>query len=203
MSVEKAYLAGVLRGDGFYARGGKRTPNGYIGLRVADEDFARRFAHAIRIAYKVPCEARLDERSYWLVRKSNGYGRFNELKTFIPHRDFHTRAFLQGLFDSEGNAQCVVVRRWPNSRSRRVAFYSTNLETIELIERLLHSLDMYTRKVRTVRSTKGHLGTKPVYEIQLISRFSNYLRFYRLIGSSIGRKKRKLEEIVNTYQREQ
>lgn len=185
-----AYLAGVLRGDGWL--------NEAFCLRVADRDFAETFAAAIRTGYGCTAKVTVDERGYFLVRRTST-GRFEHLRAYSAQSDEEKRAWLRGYFDSEGNAQITPVpSRGTRSFSRRVSFYSTNEATLDTAASHLHGLVLATR-YRTMKPSKGHLGTLPVHELALRSSKQQYTTFMELIGSSIERKQARLSQIVASY----
>lgn len=187
------YLAGVVVGDGWLTA---RT----LGLRVADEEFARSFQTSIRETFGVEAVCRTDERGYWLVRTSNRTGRFDSLRSFAPHSDQECRSWLRGMFDSEGNAQCL---HRPSisaaAYQRRVAFYSTNEATIACLRRCLMTLG-FSHIRHEVTPSLGHLGSKQVVEIRLAGSVVAYSRFAEEIGSSITRKQVALDQIPLSYQ---
>lgn len=189
-----AYLAGVLRGDAWISAGHSGSPNGYLCLRVADREFAETFAAAITHAYNVPASVRLDERGYWLCRKYNGQRRFSPLLDYRPRRRETKAAWLRGLFDSEGNANLTRLDRGPRSFSRRVAFYSTDELTLAIACGCLAALG-FEANVRPLKPSAGHLGSKPVFELVLVSSREAYAQFANEIGSSIPRKQAVLDAI--------
>lgn len=196
-----AYVAGCLNGDAFLSVGGKRHLQRHLRLRVADEDFAEAFAKAVTDIYARPIIARLDERGYWHVRTYDTGG------IAARHRDAawtevsERRAWLRGLFDSEGNAHCAPNHTAGRSRSwqRRVGFYSTDQKTLAIAALYLSALGVRLRPLSSVTPSAGHKGTKPVYELSLIGSRENYARFGDLIGSSIQRKRVALQRMVTTY----
>ncbi|KOU59911.1 hypothetical protein ADK57_32095 [Streptomyces sp. MMG1533] len=185
-----AYLAGVLRGDGWL--------NNDLCLRVADRDFAETFAAAIRDGYNCTAKVNVDERGYFLVRRHSA-GRFEHLRTFKPGSPEEQAAWLRGYFDSEGNAQ-LTPRRANGARSfsRRVSFYSTNEETLRMADGHLATFGLTTRRC-TFKPSKGHLGTLPVHELALRSSKQQYSTFAELVGSSIERKRNTLALIAASY----
>lgn len=187
-----AYLAGVVRGDAWCTT--------TLGLRVADADFAVAFAAAIWDAFGVTTRARLDERGYWLVRVRNTTGRFDVLRSFQPSTTDEWSSWLRGMFDSEGNAS---LRRQltvsPNAFGRRVAFFSTDLDTLSMVERGLQVIGVFCRSTRW-NCGPGHKGTRPVHAVEVRGGRENYLRFGRSVGSSIRRKAETLEAIPRSYQ---
>lgn len=187
-----AYLSGVVHGDGWVTQD--------IGLRVADEDFAAAFADALAAAFGCRARPRRDERGYWLVRTTNGTGRFDGLRAFEAATDAERGAWLRGLFDSEGNA---TLRPLPavsvNSFERRVAIYSTATATLGRAASYLASLGIRTVQTAT-RNSAGHKGTKIVYQLRVRASREHYRRFAELVGSSIGRKRAVLNAIPASYQ---
>jgi hypothetical protein len=187
-----AYLAGVLHGDGWCTA---LT----IGLRCKDEEFSRAFAGALVNACGIQLEPRLDERGYWLVRTSNKTGRYNHLRPYEPTGDAEYAAWLRGLFDSEGNAQLTKAKNSENAWARRVAFYSTNTDTLDRAGAYLTALSIDWLRY-TMNPSKGHKGDKPVYELRVGVNRENFARFAAAVGSSIARKQKVLDAIPRSYQ---
>ena len=194
----KAYLAGCLKGDAFMVAGRKDSIRGYIGLRVADQDFAEAFAASINSAYGLDVRPKPDERGYALVRTYNGYGRFDELRSMEPICPEAKAAWLRGLFDSEGNALCVRKPRGPFSWDRRVAMFSTNTGTLDAALNHLACLGIESRITKWNHSA-GHKGTKQVFCLSVACGKVSYQTFADIVGSSIARKQRVLELLPTTY----
>lgn len=193
LTLHQPYLAGVVRGDGWVS---PLT----LGLRVADREFAETFALSIWVEFGVVTTPSLDERGYWLVRVGNKTGRFDRLRAVIPRHPPECRSWLRGLFDSEGNAQLLHRPKVsPAAYQRRVAIYSTSIDTIEMAEGAFAVLNMGTRRSE-VKPTAGHLGSKPVYELRLAASKDSYARFAEEVGSSIRRKQIVLDAIPRSYQ---
>jgi hypothetical protein len=188
----RAYLAGVVLGDGWCTR---LT----LGLRVADEDFARAFAAAILAEFSVQAVCRRDERGYWLVRTSNKTGRFSALLNFAPSSQDEKAAWLRGLFDSEGNATLSRAKVSANAWNRRVALFSTEPSTIARAARYLRDLGIETR-LSTMKPSTGHKGKRTVWQLTVRHSKANFARFSALVGSSIARKAATLAAIPTTYQ---
>jgi hypothetical protein len=187
-----AYLAGVLHGDGWC------TAKSF-GLRTKDHDFAQAFAHALGRVLDVRWLPRRDERGYWLLRGSNKTGRFSRLRHFEPADDQQRAAWLRGLFDSEGNAQLLALpKAGLNSFHRRVAFYSTEISTLDLAAAHLQRLDI-AHSVSRTKNSAAHKGSKTVYELRLLRREA-FQRFAEVVGSNIGRKQARLDAIASSYQ---
>lgn len=195
----KAYLAGVLAGDGWISAGHRNAIQGYLALRVADEDFAEAFAAAIAAGYGVATAPSRDERGYWLTRTYNGYGRFNELLTLEPVSLDETAAWLRGLFDSEGNASLIPKpRRGTRSYGRRVAIYSTSAATLARTTGYLGILEIGTR-LHPQRPSAGHKGSRPVSELAVRGSQASYEAFASIVGSSIRRKQAVLDALPLSY----
>lgn len=191
LTIWQPYVAGVLHGDGWCT---SKT----LGLRVKDHDFALTFAECLRALCGSVTPER-DERGYWLIRRRNGSGRFNRLRNYRPTDNDEVGCWLRGLFDSEGNAQLWFnPKNGPASFHRRVAFYSTEMHTLERASQYLEWLEV-PHSIRTTRNSVTHLGTKTVFELRVI-RQEGFARFLEMVGSSIGRKQATLEAIVNSYQ---
>jgi DNA-directed RNA polymerase subunit N (RpoN/RPB10) len=185
-----AYIAGVLKGDGWYTD--------TIGLRVKDKDFAEAFACAMECTFNVIIKPRLEAGKYWCVRKSCKNGAYQEAVNYTPSSDREIALWLRGLFDSEGNACLHKLKAWENSYHRKVAMYSTNIDTVDQAIEYLSRLGIQSC-CRKMKLSKGHLGIKPVYEIRLRDGKDNFGKFAELIGSSIQRKQATIEAIVSTY----
>lgn len=195
----KAYLAGCLKGDACISRGHVNSIQGYIQLRVADWDFATAFSDALFYGYGRRSRPRKDERGYALVRSYNGYGRYNELLSFVPAIDDEHAAWLRGLFDSEGNVVCVPKpTKGERSWDRRVAIFSTNADALVAAQK---SLDVFSIKssIKPWISSAGHLGTLPVMALVLVASKDNFSNFRSVVGSSIYRKQAALDKIPGTY----
>lgn len=188
-----AYLSGVIHGDGWLT--------GELALRVADRDFADTFAFQIEVAFGLPGEPRKDERGYWLIRRSNQSGRFNSIRAFQAETNAERAYWLRGLFDSEGNANVHRVKGGPNCWVRRIAMYSTAIDTLHRARSYLDYLGIPTY-LRPTKNSAGHKGTKIVHELSLRSSVGNYGKFRDIIGSSIARKRKTMDEIVSSYSKD-
>lgn len=194
-----AYLAGCLLGDAWLSAPQMKSKHGYLCLRCADLDFAEAFASSITAGFGVPAKVTVDERGYFLVRKSNGGNRFAVLGGYEPVGIEQKAAWLRGFFDSEG---CVTLAKkpttGPNSWDRRIVLTSTNVRTLHMVKQLL--MDLNIRAVRYgVRLTEGHKGTKPVFNLQVVGGLESFVRFAASVGSNIGRKQSLLEAMVASY----
>jgi hypothetical protein len=165
---------------------------------VADADFAVAFSSAISIAFRIPSTPHQNKLGYWSVVHTAQSGRFATLRTFRPSSRQEKRAWLQGLFDSEGNASLSKIRRYQHSFTRRVSFYSTNKRTLAIARKYLAELGLQTI-TRAMKASAGHKGTKPVFELVLVAGRQHYARFAALVGSNIARKQRTLVALPRSY----
>lgn len=194
-----AYLAGCLLGDACLTTGHKNSVRGYLQLRVADWDFANAFSSAIYAGFGVIYVPRKDERGYALVRTYNGFGRFDVLRGLIPSLLEEKAAWLRGLFDSEGNVVCVPKPyQGPRSWDRRIAFFSTNQETLHMGLAYLADLKIVS-VIRGWPPSDSHHGSKPVFALLLKNGRENYASFARDVGSSIARKSDRINKLPETY----
>lgn len=191
MTQQLAYICGVIKGDGWLS---KLT----IGLRVKDQDFCQAFASAVSCVFGASPIVRLDERGYWLYRRSNKTGMFNRILNFRPTTMAQKRAWLRGLFDSEGNAQLRKTGVTENSIGRRVSMYSTCRATLRSAAHFLEELEI-DNYVHPVRNSAGHKGRRRVYELLVRGSQSNYRRFAIAVGSSVQRKHSILRCLPSSY----
>jgi LAGLIDADG-like domain len=193
-----AYLVGCLAGDAWLSGRSRHHKFGCLGLRVADADFSHAFCRALLAEFDIARAPALDERGYWLVRVYNGFGRFDRLRAFAPHTRAQMAAWLCGFFDSEGNASCSPHPSGPRSWTRNVRMFSTDKERLIRAIAYLDALSIAARLRRT-RNSASHKGTLTVWVATLVGSKANFLRFGRLIGSHIARKRDALERMVGTY----
>jgi len=177
MSKEKAYVLGVLCGDG------------YISKKVAkleirkDEEFIKRFVKSIRKIYGLNYSYRYyPKRNSFICDVSNQlickdlmkYGQFGCYNWKTPDKILNSKNdwivinFLQGLFDSEGRVG-----------DYSVSFSSINNRGLEQVKLLLERLGIKSR---------AHYK----HHITVITRKENLKKFRDTIGFTIERKKNKL-----------
>lgn len=191
MTVLEAYIAGALHGDGWCTASS-------IGLRCKDRDFAHAFCAALNEVCMLRTRVVTDERGYALVRTANTRNRFSNLPSFIPSNETEVAAWIKGLFDSEGNAQLTKMPTGVNCYHRRVAMYSTSLSTLQVAGKYLTILGISTR-IRATKNSRGHKGSKTVFELALRCSKENFHTFANVVGSSIARKQCRLIAIVDSY----
>lgn len=186
---DTAYLAGVIKGDGF-------CTNYDFGLLAKDADFVQAFADAINNLFGLSVKPRQETRGYWIVRISNKNNRFSHLLHYIPDSPATYGAWIRGLFDGDGNTQ--LLRLAGNSYQRRIAIYSSYIETLNTAAAYLSELSIPTL-LNPTKNSSSHLGTKTVYELRVRSSKTNYIRFAELVGSTIKRKRVVINAIPASY----
>lgn len=199
-----AYIIGVLLGDGWLYRNGRKY---LFGLCVADYDFAAETGRQLAklLERNEPYLPRWDNwnlrwylhcRSILLCQAL--YRPWQELKPYIEHCKDCVAAFLRGFYDSEGSI---------DRRSLKV--YNTDLELLGYVQRLLqHDFE--------VKATGPHICKKPgrisydrrgkIYRnkktvFYLYTCAASLPRFHRHIGFTIKRKQHKLTEATRDHQK--
>jgi intein-encoded DNA endonuclease-like protein len=182
-SASLAYLVGALLGDG-RIRSLSRTTQ--VQLRVKDKEFAQ---EAQRCFFNVLGEVmslRWIENRLWDVGVcSKRLGEFlMQPLEFLEEEliRYYPEDFLRGFFDAEGYI------RYRDNRHRTLAFYNTNPNLIDLIDRLLDSLGIDGRI--THRERKPY---KTKYQWASYNQ-PNIIRFYEKVGSCIPRKQNALRD---------
>ncbi|MCD6371918.1 MAG: hypothetical protein J7L39_04370 [Candidatus Aenigmarchaeota archaeon] len=193
-SPHLSYFLGALLGDGNIRR--KKNYKYEIRLRVKDKDFAEYFAYSLskilNKSVKVGKErdlTRSGERFSVVVSNKRlwEFLYYNSLSNLIKIAEKFPQDFLRGLFDAEGSA----------SRSS-VGFYNTNKEIINSVVRLLKRLGIKTKvKVWIHKGEKVRIRNK-IYKSNhdilcvLITKKNDIIKFSRLVGFNISRKRKKL-----------
>jgi intein-encoded DNA endonuclease-like protein len=206
-SEELAYVIGVKLGDGYTSRK-KRAIKGYnnvtIGLKVNDREFAEEFGRClVEVLGRRPIKPRyrngvgkyiIEVRSqtlYELLKKPVDLAR---LKKYIEHCKRCMAAFLRGFADSEG---CVDNRGYVN-------ISNTDCELLTYVKELLKRFGIEStgpwpkrRQGKTFynpKTMKRYTYKKDEYFIYI--RAGSNVSFYKNIGFTIRRKKRRLENYV-------
>jgi intein-encoded DNA endonuclease-like protein len=199
---EKAYMLGVMCGDGYIH---KAKHSYQIGLQATDKDFVIKFSKCIERIYQIKpsFSIRLSRHRNWndqwqtrLVSKSVyndiiNYGAWKADTWSVPSnllsspRSLKTE-FLQGFFDSEGHVDV---------KYKRVSAISINIDGLNGIKNLLDSLQIRS----TIRSVKIIRGKRrKSYNINIEDRKSIEL-FHKFIGFGIKRKSNQLDSLVKSY----
>jgi len=203
LTISKAYIIGVLCGDGWlwYDPGECYQ----IGLGVTDKEFRDYFRECLQIVYKIPCsletarEKKRNRKLQYITRlcskeacddMKNIGGEFKTAVWRVP--DIIKKAnlkiqakFIQGFADSEGGI---------DSGKRRINLTSTNLEGLKEMQELTNNL-----KIRSViQKSERDKNRKDCYNLRIQDRESMIL-FHQHIGFKIKRKQKYLEECLNSY----
>lgn len=201
LSKDKAYILGVLCGDGWIYYQNKSPKQTYqVGLNAIDKDFVYQFKDSLYKVYKISSDIKVRDR-----RKPNwnrqfeikicsknvcddllSFGNFKTSSWRIPQAIFESQpkvkaAFIKGFFDSEG---------YVSKKDRRVVGVSTNFDGLSEVSQLLKSLDIESRiKTDSIKSC---------YYLSITGR-KCIERFLKLVDFSIKRKSLLLEKLVNSY----
>jgi predicted transcriptional regulator len=99
-------------------------------------------------------------------------------------------AFIQALFDDEGHV---------DKFNRRLSLSSTSQNLIEILEKLLRSLDIVCR-TRVNRISKTRKGKESVLWQLEITGLKNFIKFCRLIKPQHPEKAKDLDELLRSYE---
>jgi len=180
MDENLGYIIGVCLGDGVVY---DKKRNYKVILCVKDKEFRDYFSSIIkRITKKRPkkykiknyfCTYLYSKQFVILLKKY-----LNDLSWIDNVSDEIKKSILRGLFDSEGTV----------SKRKRLVFYNTNIELHKLFIKLCNTFDIHphTLLLRTLKSGKNYYGT-------FIHRKKEVENFYKKIGITIERKKKRLE----------
>jgi len=197
---EKAYVLGVLAGDGWlsYSPAKRRYQ---IGLETIDEEFADAFwqclnkvyglkpskrkliekhsgwkdKYCVRLCCKAACE---DLLSYGVPFKQDGWLVPPAIKNASPAIQ---ASYLRGFFDSEGSME---------TNGRRIRGTSSHLPGLEGVSALLRGLRIRSRIIRQSKNS--------AYDVRIQDRASVEL-FAKHVSFTINRKKGKLQRSLNSY----
>lgn len=206
LTPEKAYVLGVLCGDGYISTGYR------IGLKVIDKEFAEYFKNCLENVYGIKCSIteRIIKPTNFCVYPKNMFviSLVSKLAVEDLQRDcnhsFKTRewrvpeqikesskdiqsAFIRGFVDSEG---CVKFRKGRGE----VTMWSINKEGLnEIYEILVNIFGLWaTFGSRFSDNTIHYIG---------ISNYNSLNLFCEEIGFTIKRKQDLLKQLVGSYRR--
>lgn len=196
-SPELSYVIGVIEGDGCVD---KSSAGHRIRLAVKDRDFVDEFNMRL---------AKITGTRYSVCRKGElyevtGWGRllYEYLKKLPKPPRCETveqfpAPFIRGFFDAEGN----VARK---HFLRSIVFTSTDLPLLEYVKDLLLRCFSINSTIK-LKSRKGSQGcfesrrpfvrTKNVYNLR-VEGYDGVIKFAKSIGSSIERKRNRLDDKV-------
>ena len=216
LTEAKAYLLGVLCGDGCVFSGIEKKKSKFSGklwhfksyiiyLSVADKDFRDEFAKTIEIVYgakpylsfiKAKKEkwsdiwtARIKRKSIYadLTQYKFGTKTWRVPKTIVDsNREKITSGFLRGFFDSEGSVSI-------GAKSKHIRCDSTNFKGICQIKKLLNKLEIKATKISNYKKK----NCAKCYYLCILN-IDGITKFYRKVNFSIKRKEAKLIKILNS-----
>ena len=152
-----AYLAGVLKGDGYLYRG--RTGRPRFQVETMSKNLAEKIAGMLGAMGYVPRIRRYRHRRTWihpnktyhhnylpyLVRVTLPYEAADALQSFEPITLDKKRSFVTGFFESEGTARMQV---YHNRICYRVAIYNKEVSFLRRVRQFVATfgLEMKLRK---------------------------------------------------------
>jgi intein-encoded DNA endonuclease-like protein len=198
-SEDLGYVIGVCLGDGYT----RATSSGYvIGLQAKDKEFVKEFGRRLgNVLGRNPIKPkfRKNERAYVAEAKSKTLYELlkkpvdlKRIKKHVEHCPKCTAAFLRGLFDSEGHV----------SKKGYCYLYNTNYEVLVDVQRLLRRFGIEStgpwlakKKGTTIyRHGKRYKAKENCHYIYI--RAESLPKFYQLIGFTIRKKQKRLEEYL-------
>ncbi|MEM3952592.1 MAG: LAGLIDADG family homing endonuclease, partial [Nitrososphaerota archaeon] len=121
----------------------------------------------------------------------------NKIAPYVEHCEECMRRFARSFFDSEGGV----------GKDGRIYCYNTDIQLLQYVRRILNLLGIRTTEPKIIkkkgttifdrRNGKTYTRRKNVYYIHVIA--SDRLRFYQLIGFTIQRKQKRLEEYLKKH----
>ncbi len=202
LTKEKAYILGVLCGDGYMQHTKNKRGTSYIvALQSIDKEFVRNFSRLINKVYKLK-----PKESFIKVKNPNWNDKYQSricskevfedlqrydktFKTFeweVPKQILNSSKkiqakFLQGFFDSEGHV---------NYKYKNIIGVSASLQGINGVKRLLNNI--------AIAFTDVNYKNRSIYGIRVQGRKSIKI-FNKNVGFIIKRKKNSLKILLSTY----
>ncbi len=203
MSLEKAYILGILCGDGCISYN-KDKRRYQIILSVTNKEFFNKFRECLYKVYKIKPtnEYRISKIKEWndqycarlcsksvcedLLNYSNFYTKSWIVPNAIKESDLYIKSsFIKGFSDSEGNV---------DKDAKRISLTSININGLKEIGKLLKEFNIKYTILR--RINKGNRF--PAYNLRIQDKKSMRI-FYKDINFIIKYKKENLKEIINSY----
>lgn len=136
------------------------------------------------------------------LEKRDDYWVFSSEVVDSQDQEFQS-AVIRSFADADGTATCTI--RGDKYYSRRVAIYNKSRELLSQLQIMLNSLGItcYVRMDREARTAgiKGQLVEFPTVYSLRVTHHENLIIFQQKVNFRIKRKKKKLNEIINSYRR--
>ena len=203
LSLDLAYILGVLYGDGHYrlVKTPERT-SGSMQLKVKDLDFAKEFYDRLKRWSGVTAKFWKNDDEFHVALYSVDAVRIVQaikLTQILSSTKSIQANFIKGLYDSEGGVTGTNLKR-RRFACRWIHFSNNNKEIIDTVRGILDNFDIKYKLKSRIHSGFG--STKLQYELLIFGLF-NFEKFYEKIGFSIKRKQKKLLEVIYSYDRYQ
>lgn len=192
---ELAYVFGVCKGDGS-VHADVRSKSYYISLGCMDKDFTEEFRRCLEKITGKRIKVYLCSNRQYLVsiRSKMLYGFLKGNPMWLA--ETFPNEFVKGLADSEGCASLVKKTTSPgNTRVYpKVSISNNDLELLLEVKKLLAVLGI---RAGVYLSKEGKGTRKPSYELYM-ARKESVLKFAKLVGFNIARKRGVLESYFQT-----
>jgi intein/homing endonuclease len=172
-----AYLAGVLKGDGYLYRGQTGRPR--FQVEITSKNFAEKIAGVLGAMGYVPRIARYRHSRTWihpsktyhydylpyLVRVTLPYEAADTLQSFEPNTLDEKRSFVTGFFESEGTARMQV---YHNRICYRVAIYNKEVSLLRRVQQFVAAFGLEMK-------LRNYYSRVPFLELQNRAGFNKFL----------------------------
>jgi len=199
LTSEKAYIMGVLCGDGSLFKTYSKRDRCYIygiSLNAKDKDFVEYFQSKVKTVYGPESQIYKSSNQWQFILQSKQayfdlirYGTFKTEDWRVPSEILQNKddaikiSFIQGFFDSDGFLSDEIV-----------GFANTNLEGLKQVQQMLYGLGIISNlRLSVQRGTKSIIrglevvSKKDCFLLATESKFG-ILRFIDTIGIRIKRK---------------
>ncbi|MEM3952805.1 MAG: LAGLIDADG family homing endonuclease [Nitrososphaerota archaeon] len=202
-SPELSQVIGVVAGDGWAV---KKNGRHIVGAGAKDKDFIEEFSRCLgKVLRRDPPKPRQEKDSiftveveskalYELLKKPID---INKIAPFVEHCEECMRRFARSFFDSEGFV----------NKNGQIYCYNTDIQLLQYVKKILNLLGIRTtepkmcvKKGTTIldrRNGKTYAARKNEYRIYI--RMPDLPRFHKLIGFTIQKKQRRLEEYLKKH----
>ncbi|MEM4527173.1 MAG: LAGLIDADG family homing endonuclease, partial [Nitrososphaerota archaeon] len=203
-SPELSQVIGVVAGDGWAVK--KKNGRHIVGAGAKDKDFIEEFSRCLgKVLRRDPPKPRQEKDGrlaveveskalYELLKKPLD---INKIAPYVEHCEECMRSFVRGFFDSEGGI----------GKDGRIYCYNTDIQLLQYVKKILNLLGIRTtepkmcvKKGTTIldrRNGKTYAARKNEYRIYI--RMPDLPRFHKLIGFTIQKKQRRLEEYLKKH----